>query len=390
MPNFKMNIIESGEYDVLIVGGGVAGVAAAIAAKREGKSVCLFEKNVALGGLATLGLVNWYEPLCDGNGTKIMSGLAEELLKLSIKNGLNTLEEKWLNNEKMTKEDKRYSTFFSPTLFSIKLNELLVNSGIKIRYDSLATYPVMEGNKILGIVVETISGSEYYKGRVVIDATGSATIFDRAGAECKNGQNYLGYLTYIADFNKPIKERIDTRKWNYSGSNMFGEGQPEGYNLLTGDSSDDVNAMITKGQLMLSEKMKNTSNLEIINIPSIPQFRMIKHMVGEYELTENDLLKKFEDSIGVVGNFLKRNEWLEIPMRALYNKDYPNLLPAGRIISAHGKAWDMTRIIPAAVLTGEVTGIMASMAIDKNIDVKDIDVKELQNTLKQYGNILHN
>lgn len=247
----------------------------------------------------------------------------------------------------------------------------------------------MDENRVLGIIVETVSGSEYYKGKVVIDATGSATIFSRAGAPCKTGKNYLGYLSYITDFNKEITTRIETRRWEYSGSNMFGVGHPEEYDLLVGDTSDDVNIMIIKGQLMLSEKMKNYSNKEIINLPGMPQFRMIKHIVGEYELIGEDLYKEFSDSVGIVGYFFKPNEWLEIPMRAMYNKEFPNLLPAGRIISAHDKAWDITRVIPVAVLTGEVSGVMAAISIDKQIDLKDIDVCELQEELKKLGIKIH-
>ena len=71
-------------YDVVVLGGGIAGVAAAVAAKRSGRSVLIIEKSCMLGGLATLGLVAIYLPLCDGSGRQVSAGIAEELLHLSI------------------------------------------------------------------------------------------------------------------------------------------------------------------------------------------------------------------------------------------------------------------------------------------------------------------
>src|SRR5512138_3352705 len=84
-PQRRLPIHDS--YDVIVVGGGIAGVAAAAAAAREGVSVCLLEKEYALGGLATLGNIVVYLPICDGLGNKVSGGLAETLLKLSIKDG---------------------------------------------------------------------------------------------------------------------------------------------------------------------------------------------------------------------------------------------------------------------------------------------------------------
>ena len=80
---------------------------------------------------------------------------------------------------------------------------------------------------------------------------------------------------------------------------------------------------------------------------------------------------------------------MEIPLRTLYNAKYDNLLAAGRIISAEGKAWDMTRVIPPCVLTGEACGIIASIIVDKKINIKEIDIKEVQNKMVERGNILH-
>ena len=86
--------VENGA-EVIVVGGGIAGVAAAVAAARSGADVLLLEKGSLLGGLATNGLISWYEPLCDGHGEQLMTGLAEELLRLSIRYGDDTLPRIW-------------------------------------------------------------------------------------------------------------------------------------------------------------------------------------------------------------------------------------------------------------------------------------------------------
>ena len=74
-----------GSYDVAVVGGGIAGASAALASARQGKKTLLIEREYLLGGLGTLGLVAIYLPLCDGNGTQVSYGIAEELLRLSVK-----------------------------------------------------------------------------------------------------------------------------------------------------------------------------------------------------------------------------------------------------------------------------------------------------------------
>lgn len=100
-------------YDVIVCGGGIAGVSAALAASRNNAKVLLIEREYALGGLATLGLIAIYLPLCDGEGEKMSSGISEELLKLSLKYGPGEIPEAWKNKdsnrEQKKEKGKRYS-----------------------------------------------------------------------------------------------------------------------------------------------------------------------------------------------------------------------------------------------------------------------------------------
>ena len=118
-----MNKNISGEFDVIVVGGGIAGVSAAVSAARCRKSVLLIEKSVNLGGLATNGRISWFEPLCDGNGKQMVFGISEELIQLAIKYCFDTLPVEWggKNTEK-----HRYASRFSPTVFSMALDEFVI------------------------------------------------------------------------------------------------------------------------------------------------------------------------------------------------------------------------------------------------------------------------
>ena len=96
-------------YDVIVAGGGVAGVAAALAAARNGAKVLLVEKNCALGGLATVGLVNLFVPMCNGRGMPIMRGMAEEFLRASVEYGYHTLNSAWENGASPQRTTLRYA-----------------------------------------------------------------------------------------------------------------------------------------------------------------------------------------------------------------------------------------------------------------------------------------
>ena len=93
----KLNVKR--QYDVIVCGGGVAGVAAAVTAANDGHSVLIIEKSNILGGLATLGLINLFVPMCNGRGKQIIFGLCEKWARLSAKYGFDTIPEEWKNGE---------------------------------------------------------------------------------------------------------------------------------------------------------------------------------------------------------------------------------------------------------------------------------------------------
>ena len=174
------------ECDVLVCGGGIAGVTAAVAAARNGARVTLLEREYALGGLATLGLITIYLPICDGLGHQAEYGLVEELLRLSMKHGAEKdytelffqphTEEERLNGPRMTAQ-------FNPEFFALEMEKLLVELGVNIQYGTLVCGVTMkEQNKVDTVIVENKSERCAIRCKSVIDATGDSYVVNYSGA----------------------------------------------------------------------------------------------------------------------------------------------------------------------------------------------------------------
>ena len=392
-------VIVKDNYDVVVVGGGIAGVAAAVSASRHGAKTLLMEKSIVLGGLATIGLISWYEPLCDHLGNKMISGIAEELIKLSIKYGFDSLPDAWKDGENKDKVPVRYATFYSPTIFSMALDEYLEESGVSMILDCMAVFPVMEEGRCLGIAAETKEGRVFYGAKTVVDATGDATLFEQAGLPTVTGTNYLTYWAhgYSAENMRQYEESEDKsmntmRKWRKAGSNMMGVGHPEGFPHVAGVTSEEITKFVLTGRKMLFEQIKEQDRNErdISMLPMMPQFRTIRHIVGEYDFQAVDG-QRFEDTVGSCGDFRKpfKGNHYHVPYRSLYNAQCPNMLAAGRIIGASGNGWEATRVIPVCALTGQAAGTAAALAVESGCDVPQVDVAKLQEMLRN-DNVLFN
>ena len=377
-----MNIKES--YDVIVVGGGVAGVAAAVSASREGSRVLLIEKSFNLGGLATGGLISWYEPLCDGAGKHIIYGIAEELIRLSGKYGFENLPEKWGGDGKNKPRNERYSTFYSPGIFSATLDEYVEENGVELLFDTLATYPVMNERHCEGVVVENINGREYYSAKIVIDATGTAAIMHRAGVPTVEGKNYMTYIAhwYNIDMVKKLNEDGDVcafRKWMNTGSDMFGNGHPEGMDMISGVTAEGLTKYMLEGKKSFLRKISQNHHhsFDVMSIPDMPQLRTIRRIIGKCDFNAIDG-ETYEDSIGTCGDFRPdgASKHYQIPFGSLYNEKFDNMLAVGRIISApQGDGWEVARVIPVCALTGEVAGKAAAFCVKHDCGLNEFSMQ---------------
>ncbi len=364
---YEITTVTREQYDVIVTGGGIAGIAASVAAAREGAKVLLLEKQVNLGGLATGGLISWYVPLCDSKGHQVVFGIAEELIRLSVRDCFDCLPKEWGGTEKSAPRRSRYCTRYSPTVFALALDEYVTSSGVKILFDTYGTYPVMEGAICKGIITENADGRSFYPAKVVIDATGDATVMYRAGVPCREGENYLSYIVHDIEYDhaRGALEENKTwavRNWVNSGSDMLGNGQPAGMKKVTSVSAEEITEFMLIGKRRMLERIRERDrySYDIMSIPTMPQLRTIRNIVGagDFKAINGSLVS---DSIGHTGDFRMNEKYVsniyDIPLSALYNSDFPNLLAAGRIISAPDyDDWEVARVIPTCALTGEAAG----------------------------------
>ncbi len=391
----KLNVKK--KYDVIVCGGGVAGAAAAVTAANQGRSVLLIEKSNILGGLATLGLINLFVPMCNGRGKQIIFGLCEKWARYSARYGYDTIPKEWKNGEPEVPTDVRYIQRYSPNIFALQLMEEVTGTGADLLFDCIACEPVMEGNVCKGVITESKSGTEYYGCRMLIDVTGDCDVLRRGGVPVVEGQNfftYAGKMITLASCEKAVQEQnIYHAFTSISGGNinLFGDNQPEDIPRWSGLTVEDVTEYLIKNQRLVLEKMKGTDRQgrDITHLPFMPQFRTTCRLNGDYALRVDDAYKHFDDSICAINDFEHRDHLFEVPLRCITRKEYPNLLTAGRSASGEGYGWDLLRVIPPAVITGQAAAHAACLAMEEKVAVADVNIALLQKRLEQDDIMVH-
>ena len=348
--------------------------------------------------------------MCNGRGKQIIFGMAEEFLRLSLKYGYGSVPKDFKNGvipeaqlksyAENGKKPTRYMTRFSAEIFALTLTELCRNEGVELLFDSIVTHAVPlsgDSTRISGVIVENKSGAEYYSAKMFVDATGDGDLLALMGVPTVKRGNYHTYYGYKISLDS-CRRAVESGDicMAYSAicggnASLYGTRQPENIPLYYGVYSKDVNRYLISNQLEMLEKLKgeNRKSRDVAVIPGMAQFRTTRRIDGDYVLKESDEYRHFEDSVGAICDFDRRDYLFEIPFRSLVRKEYGNIIAAGRVAAGDGYAWDVIRVIPPAIITGQAAGVACVHAIDENTAVSDIDITTLQRELEKQNVTIH-
>ncbi len=369
-------------FDTVVCGGGVAGIAAALAAARGGAKTCLLEKEYALGGLATLGLIVVYLPLDDGDGVQMSGGICEELLKLSCRFGpVKRLQDCWKNPDATLahRAGVRYQAEYNPATLMITAEELLLSEGVTLFYDARATDIVLRDGRLEAVVVAGKEGPRPVYGRAFIDATGDADLCWMAGEDTVNDETnrrtawhylYDGRVLKLHGLSDPLYTEI-----------------PADSRLYGGISLEDISRHMIDGRRFLMKHLEkirqDNPDAYPLLIPTFPGFRMTRRLAAEVEFSEDAHERVwFADAVGMIGNWKHPHLRYSIPYRAVKAARTENLFAAGRCCAAEKSGWDLTRVIPTCAVTGEAAGTAAVMLCTQGALP---DTAALQARLRQNG-----
>lgn len=372
----------AGRFDVIVAGGGFAGIAAALSAKRAGaERVLLIEREYTLGGLATLGLVTIYLPLCDGSGRQVSFGIAQELLELSISRGAEVpLPEGWLpGGTPEQKKQKRYRCQFNAALFAALAEQLLISEGVTLLYGTSVCGVSMENGRLAALICENKDGRVAYAGGGFVDATGDADVCHMSGeaTETFHQGNVLAAWYYTAENGAltlhplGLSDIPDSEK---PGGRTPDTDKRERFDGIRQESLS--RQMILSRQWSVKEYLSSgdyTNERALALLPTIPQVRMSRRIDNDANMSlamEGQFVKS---SVGIISNWKRVGPVYEVPFGSLCAK-VPNLYAAGRCMAAQEDMWDVTRVIPCCAVTGEAAGVAA--AVGRSLDTVQAALRE--------------
>jgi hypothetical protein len=418
------------ETDVLVVGGGPAGLSAAVSAARNGAAVTLVERYPYLGGLASGGMVLVLDDM--SNGTEItVQGIGMEIIHRMAKWGLAVYPPEADRDpavhatEAMWHKWARWGTFdfhthtkphpicfaaaFDPDGFKRAAYDMVAEAGVKLRLHSWFSSTIVEDGRARGVIVETKEGRQALLAKVVIDTTGDLDVAASAGAKFVGGSFILTTVSRLGGVDVEAAERFQ-----FEEPERFDEVDREAKRIIGGSwdfwwlrtplpgivwcncphmaGLDGIKVEdLTKAELEGRARMHRLLDFAHENMPGFekayvvdfaPQtgVRQTRMLEGDYVVTKEDVVKRrhFWDSVA-------RGRDYYTPYRALLPKGVDQLLVAGRHYSVTPQAQKISREIPPCMAMGEAAGAAAALALSAGVTVRQVDVPTLQKRLRAQG-----
>jgi hypothetical protein len=425
-----------GEYDVVVLGGGPAGMAAAVAAAKCGRSTLLIERYGFLGGMGTAaGVTNFcgLHANVHGDIRQVVHGVADELLsRIDALGGLNAPHNLF---------GKTVAQAYDTAAYKVAADELLLASGAKVLFHAWASGLVMDGpRRVSTLLVETKSGRRAVIGRTFIDCSGDGDLAAWAGApfELGDGHGNMLYPSTMFRINgidparageawKTIPELMlkaeAAGRYKFPRKTPIVRPQKSGIewrvnltqlanrdgNAMNGVDADELSDAEVLGRRQIAQVagfLREVPGFEksyIVDIAPQVGIRETRRVKGLYELTEPDVLgcASFDDTIGVNGWPLELHlkgdvefRWPPIPESRGFNQlpyrmtvpqGLDNVWIAGRCASMTHEAQSAARVTGPCFVMGQAAGTAAHLALAAGCSNAGVDVPALQSRLDSDG-----
>ena len=369
--------------DVLVVGGGPAGVSAAIAARRAGVDVTLVERYGHFGGLWTGGLVLLVLGHWVTGRRQACRGIGEEMMRRLEQMDGGIIGRQPGVNPTVDAEALKYLMI-----------EMIQEARVRVFLHCWGVDAVMDGDRVAGAVFESKSGRRAILAKVVVDASGDGDLFAAAGAEYEHRRYHIGLVHRLGNLDK-----IDAAKASQQAKPKdLGAPTPvPGVNWVNmhGPDADGVDvAELTRLELnhrrhiwKSVEKLRHTPGYEKVYLmETAPQLgvRITRVLRGTHTITRDDIrmATKYPDVVAVGGSENgQHGEW-QVPYGAILPVKLDGLLAAGRCVSADAKMADLVRLIPNCFATGHAAGAAAAVAAGQGCRPRDVEIGKVQQLLR--------
>ena len=426
-----------GESDVLVVGGGPAGFAAAIAAARAGAEVTLVERYGCLGGLSTGGLVIWIDRMTDWEGNLVVGGIGKELMDRCDAEGalIGPPPEQWGSRDSKLagywgvrtagqSGIVNYSPTIDPEVLKLISNDLVREERIHVMFHCWVVAPLAGDGHVEGVIFESKQGRFALKARVIIDCTGDGDVFagagagfesdfDAAGAHARlntsfrfgnvDMRRFLDFrMIYPDKYSELMQEAREEDEWltntafvtPYDSVALFVTPKFSGYSALN-------IADLTEVEFRSRDSMRQILAWYRARMPGFERAWLMDSaaQIGTRHSRRLDGIERVDarewrndgsnpNSIGLCPGLSTKFPTLEIPYGCLVPQKLENILAAGRNLSCDTTAHAALREIPECWVLGQGAGIAASLAVRKNIQLRDVPVREIQDELRKQGAIV--